>query len=152
MRLVTRLSLLLLVSAIPARASAQRPAAAPDPERTAVQAVITDFAAKIQAGDLAGVESFFPARGGHLLADSVTTHGWAEYRDKILKPELARYPALKYEHTAVEAVVRGNVAWVAFRRLLSNTNSSAPPVQGRGTAVLEKLNNRWTIVHLHTSQ
>ena len=143
---------LLAIAAVPASLSAQRAPAAPDPERTAVQAVITDFAAKIQANDLAAIDSLFPARGGHLLADSVTTHGWVEFRDKILKPELARYPALKYEHTAVEAVVRGNVAWVAFRRLLSNTGSATPPVQGRGTAVLEKLNNRWTIVHLHVSQ
>ena len=123
-----------------------------NPERDAVVAVIADLAAKIQANNLAGIDSLFPARGGHILADSVTTHGWVEFRDKILKPEIARYPALKYEHTAIEPVIRGNVAWVAFRRLLSNTNSSAPAVQGRGTAVLEKINGRWTIVHLHVSQ
>lgn len=152
MRQLVVLSLFAIAATIPASLSAQRPPAAPDPERAAVQAVITDFATKIQANNLAGIDSLFPTRGGHILADSVTTHGWVEYRDRILKPELARYSALRYEHTAVEAVVRGNVAWVAFRRLLSNTNSATPPVQGRGTAVLEKLNNRWTIVHLHVSQ
>ena len=150
MRAPLVLALLLIGSGLAAPLSAQQGAA--NPERGAVSAVIADLAAKIQANDLAGIESLFPARGGHLLADSVTTHGWVEYRDRILKPELARYPALKYEHTAIEPVVRGDVAWVAFRRLLSNTNSSAPVVQGRGTAVLEKLNGRWTIVHLHVSQ
>ena len=150
MRALLVLALLLIGSSLATPASAQR--GTPSPEAAAVSAVIADLAAKIQANNLAGIDSLFPARGGHLLADSVTTHGWVEYRDRILKPELARYPALKYEHTAIEPVVRGDVAWVAFRRLLSYTNSSAPVVQGRGTAILEKLNGRWTIVHLHVSQ
>ena len=125
---------------------------APDPERDAVQRVIADFAEHVQANDLSALDSLFPPRGLHILTDNATTHGWAEYRDQYLTPELARHPGLRYAHTAIEPVVRGNVAWVAFRRELSSNAAGAEPVQGRGTAVLEKRDGRWVIVHLHMSQ
>lgn len=142
--------LLLMAVLVPARVAAQR---APDPERDAVQRVIADFATHIQANDLTALASLFPERGLHILTDNATTHGWSEYRDKYLVPELARYPDLRYAHTAIEPVVRGNVAWVAFRRELSSGGGEGTgSVQGRGTAVLEKLDGRWLIVHLHMSQ
>lgn len=133
---------------IPSYLPAQRP---PDPERDAVQTVIADFAAHIQANDLASLDTFFPPRGLHILTDDATTHGWAEYRDQYLTAELARYSDLSYSHTAIEPVVRGNVAWVAFRREF-RSGAATEPVQGRGTAVLEKRDGRWVIVHLHMSQ
>ncbi|MEX0907386.1 MAG: hypothetical protein WD054_03570, partial [Gemmatimonadota bacterium] len=71
------------------------------------------MAENIQAGNMEAVDSLF-GQGGHILTDTTTMHGWAEYRDGQLKAELARYSDLKFEHTAVEPVVRGNVAWVAF--------------------------------------
>jgi hypothetical protein len=129
--------------------SAGHAQATPDPERAAVQQVITRLGEYIQAGNLSAADSLFPARG-HVLTDNATTHSWAQYRDQYLKPEMARYQGLRYAHTAVEPVVRGNVAWVAFRREISGTG--ATPVSGRGTAVLEKINGRWLIVHLHMSQ
>jgi hypothetical protein len=85
----------------------------------------------------------------HILTDDATTHGWAEYRDQHLAPELD-IAGLRYAHTAVEPVVRGNVAWVAFRREISGTAMAAS--EGRGTAVLEKVDDRWVIVHLHMSR
>lgn len=141
--------LLLMAALFPSLLSAQRP---PDPERDAVQRVIADFAAHVQANHLSALDSLFPPRGLHILTDNATTHGWAEYRDEYLQPELARYPGLRYAHTAIEPVVRGNVAWVAFRRELSSSATGLEPVQGRGTAVLENRDGRWVIVHLHMSQ
>jgi hypothetical protein len=144
-RLLTGALLLLGLSS----ASAGHAQAAPDPERAAVQQVITKLGEYIQAGDLSAADSLFPARG-HILTDNATTHSWAEFRDQFLKPEMARYQGLRYAHTAVEPVARGNVAWVAFRRQISGTGTT--PASGRGTAVLEKVDGRWLIVHLHMSQ
>lgn len=149
MRRPLLVGLLLVTTLFPSLLSAQR---APNPERDAVQSMIADFATHVQANDLSALDSFFPPRGLHILTDNATTHGWAEYRDEYLKPELARYPDLRYTHTAIEPVVRGNVAWVAFRRELSSSTAGAEPVQGRGTAVLEKRDGRWLIVHLHMSR
>lgn len=153
MRSISVVVLLLLVatSATAQSAPGQR-AGAQDAERTAVQQLIVKMAENIQAGNMTAVDSLF-GRGGHILTDTSTLHGWSEYRDGQLKSELARYTNLKFEHTAVEAVVRGDVAWVAFRQVISGMVASAPVrVPGRATAVLEKKDGRWIIVHLHVSR
>jgi ketosteroid isomerase-like protein len=142
---------LALIAGLPIRLAAQ-PARVADLDREAVQAVITEFGRLVDAGDLGKLDAFFPPRG-HILTDNATTHSWVEYRDKYFEPELARFPSLRYAHTAVEATVRGTIAWVAFRREMSSAAPGGPAaVAGRGTAVLEKREGKWLIVHLHMSQ
>ena len=52
----------------------------------------------------------------------------------------------------VEPVVRADVAWASFRYDLStDTPPGRVEVEGRGTAVLERMDGRWRVVHLHTS-
>ena len=142
------LAYMLLMLGLPSVARAQVESK-PDPERAAVQQVIVRFGELIQAGDLAAIEPLFRARG-HILTDQATTHSWAEYRDTFLKPDLARLKA-GYAHTAVEATVHGDIAWVAFRRVFGKAGAPGA-TEGRGTAVLQKVDNRWVIVHLHMSQ
>ena len=137
----------LLLMFVPAFASAQR---APDPDRAAVQEVITSLAEFFQAGDMRAAETLFPSGRVHILTDDATTHGWEEYRDQHLRPELDPIGGLHYAHTRVEPTVRGGVAWASFRREISGTGTT--PVEGRGTAVLEKVGARWVIVHLHMSR
>ncbi len=137
----------LLLMLVPALASAQR---APDPERTAVQEVITSLGEYFQAGDMEAAERLFRSGGLHILTDDATTHGWAEYRDQHLVLELDPIEGLHYAHTRVEPTVRGNVAYASFRREISGAGRTA--LEGRGTAVLEKLDDRWVIVHLHMSR
>ena len=142
------LAYVLLMSGLPSVALAQVESK-PDPERAAVQQVIVRFGELLQAGDLAAIEPLFRPRG-HILTDNATSHGWTEYRDKYLQPELTRLKA-GYAHTAVEATVQGDVAWVAFRRVFGKAGAAAS-TEGRGTAVLQKVQGRWVIVHLHMSQ
>jgi ketosteroid isomerase-like protein len=140
-------SLLILAASF---AGAQR--GTPNPERTAVQQIVLSMAQHIQAGNIAAIDSLFTPRG-HILTDTTTLHSWAEYRDGQLKAELARFTNLRFEHTAVEAQVRGTIAWIAFRQLISGTTpTGALQLSGRGTAVLEKSGGRWAIVHLHVSR
>ena len=150
MRYVTKAPALLATLLLPAALMAQQPAAV-DPERAEVQSLIAEFGRLVEVGDLSKLDSFFPPRS-HILADNATTHSWVEFRDNHFKPELARFPTPKYAHTAIEAVVRGDIAWVAFRREMSSGATGGPaPVSGRGTAVLEKNEGKWVIVHLHMS-
>jgi hypothetical protein len=146
------LSLVMITLAVLApRAEAQR--GTPDPERAAARQVLLAMAAHVQGGKWASADSLFATSSVHILADTNAFHSWAEYRDGKLKPELARYANLKVTHTGVEATVRGAVAWVAFRQEVAGTPSSGAAIQvSRGSAVLEKLNGRWTIVHLHMSR
>jgi hypothetical protein len=138
----------LLLLAGTASLHAQR--GTPDPERAATRQVLLELGSFLQEGKWAQADSLFPARGVHLLADTSAFHTWAEYRDKSLKPDLAKYSGLKVAHTGVESQVRGNVAWVAFRQEVSG--SGGTPRVGRGSAVLEKVDGKWIIVHYHISR
>ncbi len=150
------LAKLLVVLAVSAAATA--PAAAqrgtPDPERAAARQVIIELATYLQDGKWTEADGLFATRGLHVLADTSAYHTWAEYRDKSVKPELARFIGLKVTHSAVEAVVRhGSVAWVAFRQEIGGSGAPAAAVKvSRGSAVMEKLEGKWVIVHYHISR
>lgn len=142
---------MLVLNAAASPLHAQR--GTPDPERAAARQVLLAMAVHIQDGKWPEADSLFAARGVHILADTAAYHSWAEYRDTQLKPDLARYTNVKVAHTRVEAQVRGGVAWVAFRQEVSGTTTPASGARvARGSAVLEKLDGRWIVVHLHISR
>jgi ketosteroid isomerase-like protein len=123
-----------------------------DEQRAEVLGVITAFANGIHTSALSDVEGLFAPTGVHILVDNAALHGWGEYRDDYLAPEMARYADMRYAHTGVETSVRGNIAWSAFRWQMSSAGDGPAPVLGRGSAVLEKMNGDWKIVHLHMSR
>ena len=114
--------------------------------------VITDLADGIHTGQLADIDALFAPSGVHIILDNMALHGWAEYRDEHLRPEMARFSDLRYAHTGVETSLRGNIAWVAFRWQMSSAGPGPAPVLGRASAVLEKIDDRWQIAHLHLSR
>ena len=124
-----------------------------NPEAAAVRGVVQAVAEFVQARNLAAIDTLFGSgRGVHIIEGSGVNHGWAEYRDSHLKPELEGFQNFQYRYASVEAQVRDNVAWAAFRyELIADMQSGHLETEGRGTAVLEKQNGRWVIVHLHTS-
>ena len=143
-------TLAALVLALPPFTLGAQQRGTPDPERAAARQVLLELGAHLQEGKWPEADALFATRGLHVLADTMAYHSWADYREKQLKTDLAKYSGLKVAHTGVEAQVRGNVAWVAFKQEISG--SSGPPKVARGSAVLEKLNDKWTIVHYHVSR
>jgi hypothetical protein len=88
----------------------------------------------------------------HVIEGAGVNHGWADYRDHHLGPELTEFQNFRYRFFAIEPQVRGAVAWTPFRYELSaDTPRGHVELEGRGTAVLEMRDARWVIVHLHTS-
>ncbi len=140
-------SMIALAFLVPATVNGQQSA-----DRAAVQRVITAFADGIHTNALADIDALFAPSGVHILIDNQALHGWAEYRDFHLKPEMARYSGLRYAHTGIESSVRGNIAWAAFRWQMSSAGDGPAPVLGRGSAVLEKIDGSWKIAHLHLSR
>ena len=120
---------------------------------TAVRAVVEAHASFAQARNLAAMDTLWASdRGVHIIEGAGVNHGWADYRDNHLKPELDQFEEFHYVYRNVEPVVRGNVAWASFQYDLSIKMESREIEQvGRGTAILEKRDGRWLIVHLHTS-
>jgi ketosteroid isomerase-like protein len=128
-------------------------AAAQASDRDAVIAVIEAFAAFSQAKNISAIDTLFASdRGVHIIEGAGVNHGWADYRDNHLQPELEGFENFRYRYYAVEPQVRQDVAWNSFRyELAADTPRGHVELEGRGTAVLEKREGRWVIVHLHTS-
>jgi len=130
--------------------AAQTPATA---DTAAIRRVIAAVAEFSQAKNLAAMDTLFAPGGGvHIIEGAGVNHGWADYRDNHLGRELAQFQNFQIRRFAIEPVVRGNVAWASFRYEMSvDTPQGHIESEGRGTAVLEKREGRWVIVHQHTS-
>lgn len=117
--------------------------------RLALERVADSF----ESGELGLLDDVFaPGPGVHIIEGAGVNHGWAEYRDHHLRPKLDAFENFDYRYFAIEPVVRGDMAFAAFRyELRADLNGSPLSIEGRGTAVLEQLEGRWKIVHLHTS-
>ena len=122
-------------------------------DEDAIRQVIEAVAAYSQAKNLDAMDTLFaPERGIHIIEGAGVNHGWVDYRDNHLGPELERFENFRLRYYGVEPQVRGDVAWGSFRYDLSlDMPSGHRESEGRGTAVLEKRDGRWLIVHLHTS-
>lgn len=118
-----------------------------------VRAVVAAVGAGMEAGDFTSLDTLFSAdRGLHIIEGVGVNHGWAEYRDHHLKPELESFEGFSYQYHSIEPQVRGNVAWASFRYdLAADVEAGRVEVEGRGSMVLERREGRWIVVHLHTS-
>ena len=128
--------------------------AAQEEDTTAeIRLTLERVAESFESGELDLLDDVFaPGPGVHIIEGAGVNHGWAEYRDEHLRPELEAFENFEYRYFAIEPVVRGDMAFAAFRYELSAALNGSPlNIEGRGTAVLELLEGRWKIVHLHTS-
>lgn len=122
-------------------------------EVAAVRAVIEAVATGMEAGDFSALDMLFVSdRGLHIIEGAGVNHGWADYRDNHLRPELESFRNFSYQWHSIEPKVNGDTAFAAFRYdLAAETDRGAIEMEGRGTIVLEKRDGRWMVVHLHTS-
>lgn len=126
---------------------------AQSPDEAAVRRAVEAVAELTQRKDLAGLDTLFAHDAWvRIIEGAGVDRGWVQYRDHHLKPELAEFEHFTYRFYDVESQVRGDVAWAAFRyNLAVDTSDGHVEVEGRGTAVLERRDGRWKVVHLHTS-
>ena len=129
------------------------PAAAQSGTADTVAGVLTAFAALAQNKGVAGMDTLIAQDGWvRIIEGAGVNEGWADYRDHHLVPELAEFENFRYRFFAIEPQVRGAVAWAPFQYdLAADTPRGHVEVEGRGTAVFERRDGRWVLVHLHTS-
>ena len=137
------------VAGLPASAQQRTPS----PEVEAVRAVIEAVATGMQAGDFDSLDTLFAAdRGLHIIEGAGVNHGWADYRDAHLRPELEAFQNFSYAWHSIEPQVKEAIAFASFRYdLAADTGQGHLEIEGRGTIVLERREGRWLVVHLHTS-
>lgn len=122
-------------------------------DESAVREALTQNAAAFERGDMAALnrlwandESVTVFESGH------ANYGWADYRDNHLKPEMAEMKNTKYSLSEIKPRIAANTAWATFKYTISaDLKDRRVEASGLGTAVLEKRDGRWQIVHWHTS-
>jgi len=77
--------------------------------------------------------------------------GWTNYL-VVYQQQRARMQQVRLDRTNTYIKVSGSFAWACYQWDFSGTLDGQPSAaQGQTTLVLEKRNNRWVIVHNHTS-
>lgn len=122
-------------------------------EVKAVTDVLTREAQAVEKGDLAALDKIWANSEDVTVFESGhANYGWADYRNNHLAPELKEFKNTKYAFSDLKVKVDGKTAWATFKYSLS-ADIGTRNIQsgGLGTAVLEKRDGRWQIVHWHSS-
>ncbi len=103
-------------------------------------------ATKVWAND----ESLTIFESGH------ANYGWADYRDNHLVPEMGEMKNTKYEFSDLKIHLAAKTAWATLKYtiaadVLDNGKPRHVDGGGLGTAILEKRDGQWRIVHWHSS-
>ncbi len=144
----------ILALALAAGLGASLPSAANSPDDAKdVQEVLMQSAAGFEKGDMtvlnkvwANDESVTVFESGH------ANYGWADYRDHHLMLEMKEMKNTKYTLSDIKVKMAGTTAWATFKYAISaDIRTRHVDGGGLGTAVLEKRDGRWQIVHWHSS-
>ena len=122
-------------------------------EVKAVTNVLTREAAAVEKGDLAALDKIWANSEDVTVFESGhANYGWTDYRNSHLAPELKEFKNTKYTFSDLKVKVDGKTAWATFKYALA-ADIGARNIQsgGLGTAILEKRDGQWRIVHWHSS-
>jgi ketosteroid isomerase-like protein len=144
--------LLALAACTIERADVRTPSGEPPAaDTTRVRMVLEEISVAFETADLSGLDTIYH--------DSVTVYeggsvdrGWQSYRDGHLVPELQVLEDRRLEFDEIRIRLAGSTAWMTCRFRLSGIGDEGEvAVSGLQTMVLQRLSNRWRIVHVHTS-
>ncbi len=135
----------------------KRAAIAQGSEEAAVRDALMKSAVSFERNDLpmasqiwVNDESLTIFESGH------ANYGLADYRDHHLVPEMGEMKNTKYAFSDMKVHLAGNTAWATLKYTISaDVMDNGKPRHvdggGLGTAVLEKRDGQWRIVHWHSS-
>jgi ketosteroid isomerase-like protein len=122
-------------------------------EVKAVTDVLTREAQAVEKGDLAALDKIWANSEDVTVFESGhANYGWTDYRNSHLAPELKEFKNTNYSFSDLKVKVDGKTAWATFKYALqADIGTRKIESGGLGTAVLEKRDGRWQIVHWHSS-
>ena len=122
-------------------------------EVKAVIDVLTKEAQAVEKGDLAALDKIWANSEDVTVFESGhANYGWLDYRNSHLAPELKEFKNTKYSFSDLKVKVDGKTAWATFKyALAAEMGTRKIESGGLGTAILEKRDGRWQIVHWHSS-
>lgn len=122
-------------------------------EVKAVTNVLTSEAVAVEKGDMAALDKIWANSEDVTVFESGhANYGWTDYRNTHLAPELKEFKNTKYAFSDMKVKVDGKTAWATFKySLAAEMGTRKVESGGLGTAVLEKRDGAWRIVHWHSS-
>jgi len=122
-------------------------------EVKAVTDVLTREAVAVEKGDLAALDKIWANTEDVTVFESGhANYGWNDYRNTHLAPELKEFKNTKYSFSDMKVKVEGKTAWATFKySLAAEMGTRKVESGGLGTAILEKREGKWRIVHWHSS-
>lgn len=125
-------------------------------EEERILAVLEGFHAAWEQENVGAIEAIVvPDTSLIVVEQGRADVGWQAFRDVRMAYEFGRAKAwdLRVSGTRVRLSPAGDVAWAAYNLKLAATaeEGQAISVDGAGSAVLERRDGRWRIVHLHWS-
>jgi len=127
--------------------------ASPQDDARSVREVLIQSATGFEKGDMAALEKLWANDESVTVFESGhANYGWADYRDHHLGPEMKEMKNTKYTLSDIKVKASGNTAWATFKYAISaDIGTRHVEGAGLGTAVLEKRDGNWRIVHWHSS-
>lgn len=152
-QIIFALTIFAAVGAIALGLNFFAPASAQTSEEKAVRDVLTKEAMAVEKGDLAALDKIWANDESVTVFESGhANYGWTDYRNNHLAPELKEFKNIKYAFSDLKVKVDGKTAWATFKYALSaDFKERKIESGGLGTAVLEKRQGKWVIVHWHSS-
>ena len=126
-------------------------------DEAAVRAVLMKSASSFAQNDMATATQVWANDDSLTVFESGhANYGWADYRDNHLGPEMKEMQNAKYSFSDMKIHLAGNTAWATMKYSIRADVGEAGKtrhVEGAGlaTAVLEKRDGQWRIVHWHSS-
>ena len=122
-------------------------------EVKAVTDVLTKEAQAVEKGDLAALDKIWANTEDVTVFESGhANYGWNDYRNSHLAPELKEFKNTKYTFSDLKVKVDGKTAWATFKyKLTAEIEARKIESGGLATAILEKRDGKWRIVHWHSS-
>lgn len=126
-------------------------------DEAAVRDVLLRSASSFAKNDLAEATKVWVNDESLTIFESgYANYGWADYRDNHLVPEMGEMKSTKYEFSDLKIHLAGKTAWATLKYaiagdVLENGKTRHVDGGGLGTAILEKREGQWRIVHWHSS-
>ncbi len=119
----------------------------------AVTDVLNREAAAVEKGDLATLDKLWVNDSSVTVFESgYANYGWDDYRNHHLAPELKEFKNTKYAFSDLRIKTSGSLAFATLKYTISgDDNGKHFEGSGLATAVLEKGEGKWRIVHWHSS-
>lgn len=122
--------------------------------KAAIETVLNANAQAFEQSDLAKLEQLWSNSSDLTVFEGgYVNRGWVDYRDNHLKPEISELKNVKYSLSNIEPHIEGSTGWAIFEYTISGKTDKGVAFQGQGlgTAILEKQEGKWRIIHWHSS-